>query len=55
MQVGAALVDYVVIHELCHLAHMNHSPAFWQRVASLVPDYRAKRQQLKHLQSTLPL
>ena len=55
MQVGAALVDYVVIHELCHLEHMNHSPAFWRRVASLVPDYRAKRQQLKHLQSTLPL
>lgn len=34
------IVDYVVIHELCHLLHHNHSPAFWQAVARYCPDYR---------------
>ena len=32
--------EYVVVHELCHLHHANHSPAFWQTVAAAMPDYR---------------
>ncbi|GLR29309.1 hypothetical protein SAMN05660405_01058 [Psychrobacter pacificensis] len=32
--------EYVIVHELCHLHHANHSPAFWQTVASAMPDYR---------------
>ena len=32
--------EYVVVHEMCHLRHMNHSKAFWKLVASLEPDYR---------------
>jgi predicted metal-dependent hydrolase len=35
-----AAVDYVVLHELAHIDHPNHSPAFWQRVGELVPDYK---------------
>lgn len=42
-----AVLDYVVVHELCHLTHMNHSPAFWQAVADVCPDYRIHRKWLK--------
>lgn len=42
-----AVLDYVVVHELCHLTHMNHSAAFWQAVESVYPDYRSARKWLK--------
>ncbi len=41
------IVDYVVVHELSHLRVMDHSPRFWDTVASIVPDYAALRGQLK--------
>ena len=39
--------DYVVIHELCHRRHMNHSAAFWTEVERIMPDYREHRKWLK--------
>lgn len=33
-------VDYVVIHELCHLEHLNHDRSFWRLVGKLCPDYK---------------
>lgn len=49
-----AVLDYVVIHELCHLTHMNHSKAFWALVESVCPDYRTHRKWLKdHGQSLI--
>lgn len=40
-------VDYVVVHELCHILHHDHSPAFWQEVERVVPDRKLRQQQLK--------
>ena len=41
------IVDYVVVHELCHLEHPNHSPAYWKSVTREVSDYDVCRQWLK--------
>lgn len=41
------VLDYVIAHELAHLTHMNHSPAFWAETARLYPDWRAQRDWLK--------
>lgn len=41
------ILDYVVIHELCHLKEMNHSAAFWKLVEGLCPQYRQCREWLK--------
>ncbi|MBH0311775.1 M48 family metallopeptidase [Alcaligenes faecalis] len=41
------MVDYVVIHELCHLIHHDHSPGFWKEVARVMPEYAQCRQWLK--------
>lgn len=42
-----AVLDYVVVHELCHLMHMNHSKAFWNAVEEIMPDYKIHRKWLK--------
>ena len=49
------VLDYVVVHELCHRKHMDHSPAFWQEVGDILPDYKALRKWLKDNGSTLIL
>ena len=50
-----SVVDYVIIHELCHLDFMNHSPAFWKRVGSHLPDYQRHRDWLEKNGNTLTL
>lgn len=47
--INPELLDYVVVHELCHLKELNHSPQFWQLVQSVLPDYRERRRDLKKL------
>lgn len=49
MAYSAKAVDYVVVHELSHLIHMNHSREFWRTVEKYMPDYKLVRDELKHL------
>lgn len=42
------VIDYLVIHECCHLVHMNHSKEFWTLVESLCPNYQTYRRWLKN-------
>lgn len=41
------IVDYIVIHELCHLLHHDHSPKFWKEVERVMPDYKEHKEWLK--------
>ncbi len=41
------IIDYVVVHELAHIAELNHSSRFWRRVSSLMPDYQNRRKWLR--------
>lgn len=47
MQVPEPLRDYVILHELAHLNHMDHSPEFWREVGSHDPRYKEHRKKLK--------
>lgn len=49
------ILDYVVVHELCHLKHMNHSPEFWDAVEQVLPDYKERRKWLKQHGNELTL
>lgn len=42
------VLDYVVVHELCHRLEMNHSPKFWAKVGSIIPDYKIHEKWLKN-------
>jgi hypothetical protein len=41
------LIEYLIIHELCHFKFFNHSRQFWNEVAKFLPDYKIKRKRLK--------
>ena len=47
------VVDYVVVHELCHRLEMNHSPKFWAQVERVLPDYQKSREWLKEHEKEL--
>ncbi len=47
------ILDYVIIHELSHLTHMNHSKVFWACVERMMPDYKTHRTWLKKNGRTL--
>ena len=41
------IIDYVVIHELCHILHFNHSKLFWKEVSIYCPDYKKQKNWIK--------
>jgi len=53
MQAPPEILDYVVVHELCHLLVPNHSPRFWAEVARVLPDWRHQRAQLRQFGRSL--
>lgn len=49
------LIDYVVVHELCHLLVPNHSSKFWREVARVMPDHQLRQKALRQLEPQLTL
>ena len=51
------VIDYVIVHELAHLTHANHSKRFWQRVQKFMPDFKTRKKWFKQnaLDMALPL
>ena len=43
------VVDYVIVHELCHLKELNHSKRFWKLVEKFCPDYKSLKRELRYL------
>jgi predicted metal-dependent hydrolase len=43
------LADYIIVHELCHLAELNHGNVFWQHVARALPEYQMHKQILQSI------
>lgn len=50
-----AVLDYVIIHELAHLKHMNHSKDFWSEVERMMPDYKTYKRWLRQNGQTLSI
>ena len=49
------VIDYVIVHELCHRKEMNHSKAFWSEVEKVLPDYKKSAEWLKNEGSLIML
>ena len=49
------ILEYVVVHELCHLIHMNHSAEFWRAVERIRPNYEAEREWLRKNEALLTI
>ena len=43
------IADYIIVHEMCHLAELNHSLSFWQLVSQAIPNYKEIERELKKI------
>ena len=53
MMAPPKIIDYIVVHELCHYHHRNHSAAFWNEVDKVMPDYRERKEWLRRYGASL--
>ena len=49
MYLPREIMDYIIVHELCHLDQFNHSKRFWFLVSEIIPDYKELRRKLKKI------
>ena len=49
IQAPQSLIDYVIVHELCHLTHKDHTQAFWSLLGTHMPDYETRKEELRVL------
>lgn len=47
MMAPPTIIDYIVVHELCHFHHLNHTEAFWNEVDKVMPSYRQRKEWLR--------
>lgn len=47
------ILDYIIVHEMCHMVHFNHSKEFWLHVERILPDYKQRKEWLKHKGGTV--
>ena len=47
MMAPATIIDYIVVHELCHFHQLDHTDAFWNEVDKVIPNYRERKDWLR--------
>lgn len=47
MMAPQSIIDYIIVHELCHFHHLDHTAAFWNEVDKVMPNYRERKEWLK--------
>ena len=47
MMAPQTIIDYIIVHELCHFHHRDHTEAFWNEVDKAMPDYRERKEWLR--------
>jgi len=50
MRVPQSCIDYVIVHELCHLIELNHSKRFYTLLEKVMPDWQTRRERLKQVE-----
>jgi len=55
MMAPLKIIDYIIVHELCHIHYLNHSDAFWNEVDKILPDYRERKEWLRKNGASLDL
>ncbi len=47
MMAPLTIIDYIVVHELAHLIHSNHTPVFWTEIEKVMPDFEERKNWLR--------